>query len=188
MLVLRKNLNRPLAPSEMDGNFRLIDEALKRAEYGDGPYPVADYIFDGATVLPGGIDFSRPGDATYIRDGQLLTAGVDEPVFEDGGLRLEPQVTNIDCVENLTGWSRQEGAALCDGQALGDAQFYRVIAAQGIPNCRITSQSCRGNRSSTHTLSVVIKRGTESWVTIQGQTYLSSPPYNSTSPRHNVNI
>src|SRR5690625_1401062 len=94
MLVLRKNLNRPLAPSEMDGNFRLIDEALKRAEYGDGPYPVADYIFDGATVLPGGIDFSRPGDATYIRDGQLLTAGVDEPVFEDGGLRLWPQVTN----------------------------------------------------------------------------------------------
>src|SRR5699024_2615001 len=67
-------------------------------------------------------------------------------------------------------------------------QFYKVIAAQGMPNCRINSQSFRVNRSSTYTLSVVIKRGTESLVTIQGQTYLSSPPYNSTYPRHNVNI
>src|SRR5690625_954316 len=93
-ITLRKDLTRPLTPREMDTNFQSLDLAVKKARYGDGPYPAAEYIFDGATVLPAGITFSRSGTATYIKNGRLLTAGVDEPVFERGGLRLEPQATN----------------------------------------------------------------------------------------------
>src|SRR5699024_8244309 len=41
------------------------------------------------------ITFSRSGTATYIKNGKLLTAGIDEPVFERGGLRLWGDVTNL---------------------------------------------------------------------------------------------
>src|SRR5690625_2050968 len=94
-ITLRKDLTRPLTPREMDTNFQSLDLAVKKARYGDGPYPAAEYIFDGATVLPAGITFSRSGEATYIKNGKLLTAGVDEPVFERGGLRVWPSVTNL---------------------------------------------------------------------------------------------
>src|SRR5690625_5091591 len=94
-LTLRKDLTRPLTPREMDTNFQSLDLAVKKARYGDGPYPAAEYIFAGATVLPAGITFSRSGTATYIKNGRLLTAGVDEPVFERGGLRVWPSVTNL---------------------------------------------------------------------------------------------
>src|SRR5690625_4576047 len=93
-LTLRKDLTRPLTPREMDTNFQSLDLAVKKARYGDGPYPAAEYIFDGATVLPAGITFTRSGEATYIKNGRLLTADIDEPVFEHGGPRLELQRTN----------------------------------------------------------------------------------------------
>src|SRR5690625_5054682 len=94
-ITLRKDLTRPLTPREMDTNFQSLDLAVKKARYGDGPYPAAEYIFDGATVLPAGITFTRSGEATYIKNGRLLTADIDEPVFERGGLRLWVDVTNL---------------------------------------------------------------------------------------------
>src|SRR5690625_2075010 len=93
-LTLRKDLTRPLTAREMDSDFQSLDLAVKRALYGDGPYPSADFIFDGATVLPAGLTFSRPSKAWGWRNGVLVEYDVDEPVFEDGGLRLEPRGTN----------------------------------------------------------------------------------------------
>src|SRR5690625_533701 len=93
-LTLRKDLTRPLTAREMDSDFQSLDLAVKRALYGDGPYPSADFIFDGATVLPAGLTFSRPSKAWGWRNGVLVEYDVDEPVFEDGGLRLEPKRTN----------------------------------------------------------------------------------------------
>lgn len=93
-ITLRKDLTRPLTPREMDTNFQSLDLVVKKARYGDGPYPAAEYIFDGATVLPAGITFTRPSKAWGWRNGVLVEYDVDEPVFEDGGLRLEPQATN----------------------------------------------------------------------------------------------
>src|SRR5690625_4028424 len=53
------------------------------------------------------ITFSRSGTATYIKNGRLLTAGVDEPVFERGGLRVWPSVTNLLPYSNDFGeWSK----------------------------------------------------------------------------------
>src|SRR5690625_3776051 len=135
-ITLRKDLTRPLTPREMDTNFQSLELAVKKARYGDGPYPAAEYIFDGATVLPVGITFSRSGTATYIKNGRILTAGVDEPVFEDGGLRLEPQATNLvsysyDCSK----WSHQrsmtraqESGLLPTGQQ-GDYWRFKVAGA-----------------------------------------------------------
>src|SRR5699024_9195699 len=93
-ITRRKDLTRPLTPREMDTNFQSLELAVKKARYGDGPYPAAEYIFDGATVLPVGITFSRPSKAWSWRNGVLVEYDVDEPVFEDGGLRLEPRGTN----------------------------------------------------------------------------------------------
>src|SRR5690625_171659 len=93
-ITLRKDLTRPLTPREMDTNFQSLDLAVKRALYGDGPYPAAEYIFDGATVLPAGLTFSRPSKAWGLRNGEVVEYEIDEPVFEFGGLRLEPQATN----------------------------------------------------------------------------------------------
>jgi len=60
-----------------------------------GPVPSFSQDFSNATALDPRITFSRSGEATYIKNGRLLTAGVDEPVFEDGGLRLWGSVTNL---------------------------------------------------------------------------------------------
>src|SRR5690625_4032807 len=94
-VTLRNDLTRPLTPRARDTKFQSLELAVKKARYGDGPYPAAEYIFDGATVLPVGITFSRSGTATYIKNGRILTAGVDEPVFEDGGFRVWTSVTNL---------------------------------------------------------------------------------------------
>src|SRR5699024_6639836 len=64
-----------------------IDEKLKPAFY-------QNFTYNNEPLDPR-ITFTRSGEATYIKNGRLLTAGVDEPVFEDGGLRLEPQGTNF---------------------------------------------------------------------------------------------
>ncbi|MEI2416230.1 hypothetical protein V8Z80_08600 [Orrella sp. JC864] len=44
--------------------------------------------------MPAGWTFTRGSLATYIDGGALKTAAQNEPVFEDGALRLEPQRTN----------------------------------------------------------------------------------------------
>jgi len=110
-ITLRKDLTRPLTPREMDTNFQSLELAVKKARYGDGPYPAAEYIFDGATVLPVGITFSRSGTATYIKNGRILTAGVDEPVFERGGLRVWPSVTNYSPNFLSPSWEAGTGVA-----------------------------------------------------------------------------
>lgn len=53
-----------------------------------------DFGYNNAPLDPR-ITFSRSGTATYIKNGKILTSGVDEPVFEEGGLRLWGSVTNL---------------------------------------------------------------------------------------------
>jgi len=47
----------------------------------------------GATLLDPRVTFSRSTPAWYFKNGVLRKAEIDEPVFEDGALRLEAQAT-----------------------------------------------------------------------------------------------
>lgn len=94
-LVLRRSVPAPLSPSVVDSNFSLLDDAVNRAAFGAGPYPSFYARFDsGATTLDPRVTFARASTSSYWRDASLRTAAVNEPVFEDGALRLEPQATN----------------------------------------------------------------------------------------------
>lgn len=61
----------------------------------------------GATLLDPRVTFSRSTPAWYFKNGVLRKAEIDEPVFEDGTLRLEAQATNtlVDNVGLVDGWS-----------------------------------------------------------------------------------
>src|SRR5690625_2069240 len=77
-------------------NYDQIYAQLWSARYPGIPAPSFYQEFGGgASLLDPRITFSRSGTATYIKNGRLLTAGVDEPVFERGGLRVWPSVTNL---------------------------------------------------------------------------------------------
>src|SRR5690625_2259207 len=77
-------------------NYDQIYAQLWSARYPGIPAPSFYQEFGGgASLLDPRITFSRSGEATYIKNGRLLTAGVDEPVFEDGGLRVWSSVTNF---------------------------------------------------------------------------------------------
>src|SRR5690625_5110290 len=77
-------------------NYDQIYAQLWSARYPGIPAPSFYQEFGGgASLLDPRITFSRSGEATYIKNGKLLTAGVDEPVFENGGLRLWGGVTNL---------------------------------------------------------------------------------------------
>src|SRR5690625_4673521 len=76
-------------------NYDQIYAQIWSARYPGIPAPSFYQEFGGgASLLNPRITFSRSGEATYIKNGKLLTAGVDEPVFENGGLRVWPSVTN----------------------------------------------------------------------------------------------
>src|SRR5690625_2670412 len=77
-------------------NYDQIYAQIWSARYPGIPAPSFYQEFGGgASLLDPRITFSRSGEATYIKNGRLLTAGVDEPVFEDGGLRVWSSVTNL---------------------------------------------------------------------------------------------
>src|SRR5690625_103480 len=76
-------------------NYDQIYAQLWSARYPGIPAPSFYQEFGGgASLLDPRITFSRSGEATYIKNGRLLTAGVDEPVFENGGLRMWRSVNN----------------------------------------------------------------------------------------------
>lgn len=49
----------------------------------------------GASLLDPRITFTRASDSWYFKDGVLVKADVNEPVFENGAQRLEPSATNL---------------------------------------------------------------------------------------------
>lgn len=66
--------------------------ATNKTLYGDGPYPSLDLQFQGAKLLDPRVTFAR---STPKWDYYGKQYGVNEPVFTDKGLLLEPQVTNL---------------------------------------------------------------------------------------------
>src|SRR5690625_626668 len=76
-------------------NYDQIYAQLWSARYPGIPAPSFYQEFGGgASLLDPRITFSRPSKAWGWRNGVLVEYDVDEPVFENGGLRLEPQATN----------------------------------------------------------------------------------------------
>lgn len=65
-----------------------------------------DFGYNDAPLDPR-LTFSRPSKAWGWRNGVLVEYEIDEPVFEDGGLRLEPQATNLisNSKDDTNGWS-----------------------------------------------------------------------------------
>src|SRR5690606_5309954 len=57
--------------------------AIRRINYGDGPYPSLDLNFVGATVLDPRVEFERSSDAWRWNDwGLLESVGANEPRFQ----------------------------------------------------------------------------------------------------------
>src|SRR5690625_202040 len=76
-------------------NYDQIYAQLWLARYPGIPAPSFYQEFGGgASLLDPRITFSRPSKAWSWRNGVLVEYDVDEPVFEEGGLRLEPRGTN----------------------------------------------------------------------------------------------
>lgn len=94
-VILRQNLNRALMNREVDSNFQNLDAGIRRLEYGDGPYPVLDQTFVGASFLDPRITHTRPGKSWRIVNGVLREYDVDEPVLTPDGWSLSPAETNL---------------------------------------------------------------------------------------------
>lgn len=95
-VTLRRDLARPLTPREMDANVQGLDQALMRAEYGDGPYPVFDQVFGaGARFLDPRITLSRPGKSWRTVNGVLREYDVNEPCLTGDGWSVRPAETNL---------------------------------------------------------------------------------------------
>lgn len=77
--------------------------ATNKALYGDGPYPVLDFQFQGANMLDPRIEFTR---ASKGWDSQGREYGIDEPVLTDEGLWVSGARTNlVRWGSDITKWS-----------------------------------------------------------------------------------
>jgi len=92
----------------LSGDFDTLRTAVRRLQYGDGPFPSLDLQFVGARLLDPRIDFSRLTDGYYVNDrGVLARALPNEPRFnfdpETGrarGLLVEGAATNLAVYSN----------------------------------------------------------------------------------------
>src|SRR5690625_3790596 len=114
-------------------NYDQIYAQIWAARYPGIPAPSFYQEFGGgASLLDPRITFSRSGEATYIKNGRLLTAGVDEPVFEDGGFRVWPSVTNyIRYSEDSDNWLETTTLSLTPGgdSPVAGVKYTRVEVA-----------------------------------------------------------
>src|SRR5690625_2581314 len=106
-------------------NYDQIYAQLWLARYPGIPAPSFYQEFGGgASLLDPRITFSRSGEATYIKNGRMHTAGVGEPVFEDGGLRVWSSVTNLLPYANqLDMWSIRNSGFDLESIGAGDGLF-----------------------------------------------------------------
>lgn len=84
----------------------------------------------GASMLHPDFTFSRATTSTYIENGVLKTAAANVPVFEDGGLRIEPSDTNlIKQSSNLvgSGWGGIAASAGFDSTVRG-VDLYKIYS------------------------------------------------------------
>ena len=103
------------------------------------------------TTGTGPATFTRSTTATYVRDGVLHTAAINEPRFEDAGLLVEGESTNVALWSNdLTNgvWSTINGGTVSKGQN------YSTVTAPSL-NAGVFQNLGVITASTTHTVSFI---------------------------------
>lgn len=108
---------------------------LRRAEYGDGPYPVFDQVFGAnARFLDPRITLTRPGKSWRTVNGVLREYDVDEPCLTGDGWSVRPAETNLlKNSDTLEGWVLSSGVRVEDSgiAALGSDKNW-VALGEGV--------------------------------------------------------
>src|SRR5690625_1355520 len=155
-------------------NYDQIYAQIWSARYPGIPAPSFYQEFGGgASLLNPRITFSRSGEATYIKNGKLLTAGIDEPVFERGGLRVWPSVTNLYTGNNslVTDSSTQYGmdvsaaASIFEGK---EAALYTTNGDRNIPYSVNPTTSLDTTKRYTHSIVVEIITDEDVRISLRG--------------------
>lgn len=110
--------------------------ATNKALYGNGPYPVLDFQFQGARYLDPRIEFSR-ASMDWGPDGKAY--GINEPVLTEEGLWVSGSRTNlIPWSRNLENWSSvnvgfggDNGNILIESSASGSHYIAHTVSLQG---------------------------------------------------------
>ncbi len=153
-------------PYDLDQHRAKLNSIL----YPSGPIPSFDQVFShGASMLDPRWTYSRSTPAAYIDDfGVLRTADVNEPVFEDGALRLRPQETNLFKFSqdfSNAAWLGRPRISLAPDAGLGPDrmnQAYRLtsVAASGNTEVNLTQTIIYPGDNKSHTVAYFVKKET----------------------------
>ena len=129
--------------------------------------------FDYTTRRSTGLRLQRSSTATYIDEDALKTAGVNIPRYENDGLLLEGQSTNVIPTGDLTAW----GPSNCTTTAI-DNYFYTAIENTASSTHNIGGSSISVTAGLFYTVSMLAKRhasGVKRWLALTvGGTPVSS--------------
>ena len=115
--------------------------------------------------------FSRTTDTTYLENGAIKRAKVDEPVFEGGGLRLTSAATNL-TLGDLT-LAQGTGCFITVGNTYGfrPTQEYQLTANTSATPPVLRLLSTGSITASTYTVQAIFKAGTRNISSLRFRLY-----------------
>jgi hypothetical protein len=136
----------------------------------------------------GSVTFTRASSATYVKDGIILTAAIDEPRFEANGLLIEGESENIiDYSYDFASWSLTN-ATITSGTTAPDGSTTACEISPTVDgnNTYITTSITGTPNTGTHTFSIYVKF--DSFIAGSGMFYMFRNSANTSSIRWSVDF